>query len=237
MACQRVHLRCIRLLTSAGADRSVKDDRGFTPIDVLHEFPGTGEDGGEEEDAEVDAEPEDAGATEPRLSAQPPPQLSPQAHGQAAPQPHGSPHPALDSSVRTDAGPRLIDDLGVFNALDPPLKKLVLSPTPPRAAPQRTTSADTRLLEAIVWLKKEGAGNFMTGSALHTAVTTGCLKVVETLLSVDPSSACAINAKGETPVHSAIEARNIDALRLLVGSWAKFCNRWIRPCHLYLLMS
>lgn len=55
VACQRVHLRCIRLLTSAGADRSVLDDRGFTPIDVLHEFPGTGEDDSLGQEAEARA--------------------------------------------------------------------------------------------------------------------------------------------------------------------------------------
>lgn len=194
IACQRVHLRCIRLLTSAGADRSVLDDRGFTPIDVLHEFPSSGEDdiGVSEEDAkgDDDAEREPAEWETPpvgdfRSVVVVPPSSTVQEDLKAA----------IKKAAADGAGTR---------------------PQPPQ--PQRIASADTRLLEAIGWLKKEGAGNFMTGSALHTAVTTGCLKVVETLLSVDPDSAYAPNAKGETPVHAAIEARNIEALRLLVST-------------------
>lgn len=130
-------------------------------------------------------------------------------------------------SLRSDVGVHLLGDLPAAFPSQPDLSiKKPTAATPAVAArqPQRTTSADTRLLEAIVWLKKEGAGSFMTGSALHTAVTTNCLKVVETLLSVDPSSACALNAKGETPVHAAIEARSIDALRLLVSPAACACS-------------
>ncbi|XP_034253450.1 uncharacterized protein LOC117652550 [Thrips palmi] len=215
IACQRVHLRCIRLLTSAGADRSVLDDRGFTPIDVLHEFPGSGEDedGGavvtevKNEDAERDAPDDEAPphAVEGRTVVVRPPDDAVHAVHPA--------HPVQDdikSAVKKAAAG------GV------PLVRSAQPPQPPQ--PARIASADTRLLEAIGWLKKEGAGNFMTGSALHTAVTTGCLKVVETLLSVDPDSAYAPNAKGDTPVHAAIEARSIEALRLLMKANEKAIN-------------
>ncbi|KAE8745869.1 hypothetical protein FOCC_FOCC007388 [Frankliniella occidentalis] len=198
VACQRVHLRCIRLLTSAGADRSVLDDRGFTPIDVLHEFPGYGEEDGLGEEKEDGGEVA-AGAGDAAGAAA-------EAEQPAFPAEVGGGSPPGANFFRTD--------VGIIGGVAQPAWVPDAKPKP-KPAGRRATSADTRLLDAIVWLKKEGAGNFMTGSALHTAVTTGCLKVVETLLNVDPSSACAINAKGETPVHAAIEARSIEALRLL----------------------
>lgn len=199
VACQRVHLRCIRLLTSAGADRSVLDDRGFTPIDVLHEFPGYGEEDGLGEEKEDGGEVA-AGAGDAAGAAA-------EAEQPAFPAEVGGGSPPGANFFRTD--------VGIIGGVAQPAWVPDAKPKP-KPAGRRATSADTRLLDAIVWLKKEGAGNFMTGSALHTAVTTGCLKVVETLLNVDPSSACAINAKGETPVHAAIEARSIEALRLLM---------------------
>ncbi|KAK3932787.1 Ankyrin repeat and SOCS box protein 2 [Frankliniella fusca] len=217
VACQRVHLRCISLLTGAGADRSVLDDRGFTPIDVLHEFPGYGEEDGlgEEEDRDADAALGAADTAAAAAAAAPPdadqPPLPAEVGGGGSP-----PGPPSASFFRTEVvlGPGAAPPFYPLPAADAKPKARLPAAAP--AAPARDTSDDTRLLEAIKLLKKEGGGNFMTGSALHTAVTTGCLKVVENLLNVDPSSACAINAKGETPVHAAIEARSIEALRLLM---------------------
>ncbi|KAJ1531533.1 hypothetical protein ONE63_000208 [Megalurothrips usitatus] len=203
VACQRVHLRCIRLLTSAGADRSVLDDRGFTPIDVLHEFPGTGEDALDKEE-EGD---EDNGSAIPPVNGIPPtPGLE-----DAATTDVPSPYSGISGKTVVIVTPTHAGAAPVPPADEaPPPEKLRRG----RGLP--ITATDTRLLEAIAWLKKGGAGSFMTGSALHTAVASGCLKVVETLVSLDPSSACAINAKGETPVHAAIEAMNTEALRLLM---------------------
>lgn len=39
VACRRLRPRCVALLLAAGADCGIRDERGFAPVDVLHESP------------------------------------------------------------------------------------------------------------------------------------------------------------------------------------------------------